>query len=249
MNIKRKKTLLWTSFFLVVTAFFLGYWFYQSIPTDFPGKEFANSEIMDLFPEADIQEIQEIIMLDEKHVFTPFITNQQSYGGSLWEWKYHKWQFISIDTDFKPRIWKAEPENPASYIILWNFHPDNNLKSLTFYLKKEKGYSVTEGKELYQPSIQMEYIQPLDGELSYGYMEIPRQWREFITIENKVTQTQLPDSFFAEMSLQPQYYFGWRIVSNDGSEDYPRFPQNSHGFGTGDHLVEQMIFLDKVQIE
>lgn len=249
MAIRRKKLLLWTVIFLVVTAFFLGFWFYQSTPTDFPGKKFAKSEIMNLFPEADIQEIQEIIMIDEKHVFTPFTTNQQSYGGSLWEWKYHDWQFLSIDTDFKPRIWKVEPENPDSYAILWNIHPRNNLELLTFYLKKEKGYSVTEGKELYQPSIQMEYIHQLDGTLPYGYMKIPREWREFITIENKVTQTQIPNPLFAEMYLQPSYYFGWRSVSKEGSEDYPSFPQNSQGFGTDDHLIEQMMFLDKVQIE
>jgi hypothetical protein len=249
LQMKRNYILIWSGVILIMIGLFLIYWFMLSPPSDFPGKQFAKSEITDTFPEADIRDIQDIIMLDDKHAYIPFTTNQESYGGSLWEWKKHKWQFLSIDTDFKPRIWKLESHNPESYIIIWNLHPQNNLEILTFSLKKEKGYSVTEGQEIYQPSVQIEYKKRLAEEVSYGFINIPAEWKKFITEENKILPSDLPDPFFDQFYQQPQYYFGWRSLSKEGIDEYPQYPQYSNGFGTGDSFVEQMIYLDKTEIK
>lgn len=242
MSIKQKSLFL-AVIGLITTAALL-YWFYLAPPESFPSKQEVMANMMDTFPEANIKEIQDIMFIDSKHVFVPFITNSESHGLSFWHWDKHEWKFISIDTGATPRMWRIDPKNPEHNVILWNFHPKNELKSLTFYIMKERGYSVTDGKENYQPKIQLEFKIELEGQTTYGFTNIPMNWQEYATSESNLMSAITPDPLFFGIFQPSYYYYGWRAMNEEGSEDYPAFPKNSHGFGTGDASVEHIRFID-----
>ncbi|MEH7885704.1 hypothetical protein V7654_15495 [Bacillus sp. JJ1609] len=241
----KKKLILISFFVLIFLAGCLGYWFYLSPPGKFPNKQKAIDAMMNTFPEADIKEIQDVIFLDTKHVYVPFITNDEGYGSSFWQWKQHEWQFVSIDTGSTPRIWTMEPENPASTYIIWNFHPDNQLKNLTFYLMKERGYSFSDGKQSYQPEVEMNFNTNLEDKPSYGSIMIPNAWQDYILAERRLMESQSTEPLFIDWFQPPQHYFGWHSKSKNGSEDYPPYPKNNNGFGTGDNSIEFMRYVDK----
>ena len=244
----KKLKLILLAVIVLISAAVAVYCLYLSPPKEFPSKEEITESMMNTFPEADIKEIQDIIFLDDRHAFVPFITKSDGYGFSFWEWDKHDWHFSSIDTGATPRIWKIDKKNPAENFIVWNFHPENDLKSLTFFLMKDRGYSVTDGKENYQPKIQMNFKVDMVGEKTYGFTKIPNQWQEYVSAENKLMSALIPNPLFSDFFPQAHYYYGWRSVTRDGSEDHPAYPINNNGFGTGDSLIEHIMFLDQQEL-
>jgi hypothetical protein len=247
--LKKKKLFLLIALLFITGIGSIGYWLYLAPPDDFPDKKASFNKILDTFPEADIKEMQDVVYLDNKHVYVPFITRNESYGLSFWQWQKHQWTFISLDTGATPRIWKIDPENPASYVIIWNFHPENNLRYLTFYLIKDRGYSINDGKHNYQPRIHMDIKTELEGKTSFGHTQIPLEWCDFMLAENKLMSSLNPGPLFSNFFPPAQYYFGWRSVAKDGFDDYPPFPKNNNGFGTGDSLIEHIRYVDKQELQ
>lgn len=242
------KRLLW--FFvglIMIVAGGLASWYYLSPPVSFPDKEEVSNIMMSSYPNINISEIQDTIFLDEEHVFAPFITKTDNRGISLWKWKNHDWQLTGVSTGSMPYIWKIEPNVPSTYHIFWNFHPDNDLDHLTFYLMEERGYLISEGIHHYQPGIQLDF-KTGPGMLSpYGYSSIPDEWQTFIISENKQLESLKPNPFFSEFFPPPQYYFGWNSTANDGLVVYPAFP-DGNGFGSGDSTIEPIRFLEKNEV-
>jgi hypothetical protein len=244
----KKSMLLLGGLGLTLLVILAGYWFYFAPPGGLPGKQQAINEMMKEFPEADIELIQDIIFIDSKHVLAPFITKNEGYGLSFWEWRKHKWEFARIDTGATPQLWKTDPKDSGSYYIIWNFHPDNQLANLNFYLKKDGNFSISDGKHHYFPKVQMELEIEVGGKSSYGFTKIPDEWIEFITVENQLTASSMPNSIFSDFFPTEQYYLGWSSVNKDGSDEYPPLPGNSHGFGSGESHIEHIRYLDKREI-
>ncbi|RSD25463.1 hypothetical protein [Mesobacillus subterraneus] len=145
-------------------------------------------------------------------------------------------------------MWKTNQKDPSSHYLMWNFHPDNNLDYLSFYFLKERGYSITEDMHHYQPEIQMDFRQQLSGEQTYGFTKLPEEWTDNIKAENNLMASAIPDRFFSEFFLPPQYYIGWRSKSHDGNDDVPPFPRNRNGFGSGDGSIEFVRFIDRQEL-
>jgi hypothetical protein len=114
---------------------------------------------------------------------------------------------------------------------------------LTFFLIKERGFSVTEGKQQYDPGIQMNYRTEA-GEKSYGFTSVPPDWQKYMEAENKLMASMIPDSFFSDFFPPSQYYFGWQSTLTDGSNEYPSYP-NNNGFGSGGSSTEHLRFLNE----
>ncbi|MBT2693725.1 hypothetical protein [Bacillus sp. ISL-55] len=222
------------------------YWYFLAPPATFPDQEEIKAVFSDSYNKVDIAEIQDTIFLDEKHVHIPFITEDESYGISFWEWQKHEWQLSSFSTGSMPLIWKIDANDPSSHYILWNFHPENDLKYLSFFLIKERGFSVSDGKHQYDPGIQMDYREKV-GEKSYGYSSIPSDWQEFIQAEINRMEEMKPNGLFADFFPPAQYYFGWQSTSTDGNNEYPSYP-NTNGFGSGGSSTEYLRFLSEDEI-
>lgn len=242
----RKKVLVPLLLISILIAFGIFYWYYLAPPAGFPDKEKIKAVLSDPNNRVDIAEIQDTIFLDDKHVYIPFITEKDGHGISFWEWKKHEWQLSSFSTGSMPQIWKIDSDDPSSHYIMWNFHPKNNLDFLTFFLIKERGFSVSDGKEKYDPGIQMDYRAEV-GEKSYGYTSIPTEWQKYMEAENKLMAAMKPNSLFNDFFPPAQYYFGWQSTSVDGSTEFPSYP-NMNGFGSGGSSTEHLRFLNENDI-
>jgi hypothetical protein len=242
----RKKVLVLILVILILISAGFLYWYYLAPPAAFPEKEEIKVIMNDPYNRVGIAEIQDSIFLDDKHVYIPFITKEEGHGISFWEWEKHEWQLSSFSTGSMPQIWKIDSDDPSSHYIMWNFHPENDLDYLTFFLIKERGFSVSEGKQEYDPGIQMEYRAEAGGK-TYGYASIPSDWQKYMEAENNRMASMVPDSLFADFFPLPQYYFGWRSTAIDGSTEYPSYP-NNNGFGRGGSSTEHLRFLGENDI-
>ncbi|MBT2641315.1 hypothetical protein J7I80_03610 [Bacillus sp. ISL-41] len=232
--------------FIVLIAGGVLYWYYFAPLTAFPDKEEIRYTLGNSNNGIHAAEIQDTIFLDDKHVFIPFITETESHGISFWEWRNHEWQLTSFSVGSMPQIWKIDSEDPETYYVIWNFHPENDLDYLTFYLMKDLGYSITEGKHQYSPGVQMDFRSEV-GEQSYGYSQIPPEWQEYIEAEIKLMEAMKPDFLFADFYPPAQYYFGWQSTLTDGTIEYPSYPDNN-GFGSGSQSTETLRFLNENEI-
>ncbi len=241
-----KRTLQFLSGLIVIIAAGLAYWFYLAPPGGFPDKEEVSGTMLGSYPNIHIAEIQDIIFLDDEHVFAPFITKEEGHGISLWNWKQHEWQLEGYSIGSMPYIWKISPDEPSTYKLLWNFHPGNDLDYLTFYMVKERGYSISDGIHHYQPGIQMDFESDAETK-SYGYSSIPKEWQEFISADNKQMESLIQDTLFSNLYPPAQYYFGWSSTAKDGSVEYPSYPDDS-GSGSGGSSIEYLRFLTKDEV-
>ncbi|WP_226676473.1 hypothetical protein [Mesobacillus jeotgali] len=239
----KRKYVLWLLVIFIILTCGMVYWFYFAPPAAFPDKGKIKNILMDPHNGIDIAEVQDTIFLDDKHVYIPFTTKTESHGISLWEWKKHKWQLSSFSTGSMPFIWKIDSDDPATHIIMWNFHPENNVDYLKFFLIKERGYSITEGKHQYGPGVQMDF-RVNSGGLSYGYSPIPSEWQEYMKAENKLMKAMKPNPFFGDLFPPAQYYFGWQSISKDGTVEFPSIP-DINGFGSGGQSTENLRFLNE----
>ena len=242
----RKKIILPLLLILILISGGFLYWYYLTPPAAFPKQEEIKAILNNPYNRVEIAEIQDTIFLDDEHVYIPFKTEEEGHGISFWEWEKQEWQLSSFSTGSMPQIWKIDSDDPSSHYIMWNFHPENNLDYLTFYLIKERGFSVSEGRQQYDPGIQMEYRAEA-GKKSYGYTSIPLDWQKYMKAENKMMTARMPDSLFADFLPPASYYFGWQSTSSDGSTEYPSYP-NNNGFGSGGSSTEHLRFLNENDI-
>ena len=231
---------------LILTVGVILYWNYLAPPSAFPNKEKIKNTLMNPYNGIHVEEIQDIIFLDDRHVYIPFTTKTESHGISFWEWKKHKWELVSYSSGSMPQIWKIDSDDPATHFIMWNFHPENNLDNLTFYLIKDRGYSITEGKHQYDPSIQMDFSAEV-GKYSYGYSPIPSEWQTYMETENKLLKEKNPNPLFADYFPPVHYYFGWQTTNKDGRVEFPSFPDRN-GFGSGGQSTETLRFLNENEV-
>ncbi|MCJ8008695.1 hypothetical protein ACFFF5_08770 [Lederbergia wuyishanensis] len=227
----------------------LTYWFYFSKPVSFPNKEQLVEEINKIFPEAAATVIQDTIPVDERHVLVPFISNESHYGLSYWVWKKHKWRVAFIDASGEPRLWKVDRNNPSSYHFVWNIHPEDHLSAIDFYMLKDRGYLVTEGKEFYYPKVQMEESVSL-REKPYGALQLPEEWVSFMNTFIKVESAKQPNLFFNDIFTEQYVHFGWISYDQTNKESFPERSFSGGGSYSNDNVnLDFLMILEKEQLE
>lgn len=224
------------------------YWFYFAKPVSFPTNEQLVKEINRIFPEASVSFVQDTIPVDIRHVAVPFISNEGNYGLSYWVWKKHKWTVATIDTKGEPKLWKINRKDPSSFHLVWNIHPEDQLSSITYYLIRDRGYQVTEGVENYIPGVQMEKKVSFQ-EKSYGVMELPDEWTEFMNAVIEVESTQKPNLFFNNFFPEPNMFLGWIPYDQSDKETFPEGSVNGSGYSNGNLVIEHMMILSKGDLE
>ncbi|MBS4201689.1 hypothetical protein KHA93_18970 [Bacillus sp. FJAT-49732] len=225
------------------------YWFYLSKPAPFPKKEQLVEEINSIFPEAAATVIQDTIPVDEHHVLVPFISKEDHYGLSYWVWHKHVWKVAFIDTNGEPRLWKVDRNNPSSYRIVWNIHPEDHISSIHFYLLKDRGYLITEGKEYYYPKVQMKESVSLQ-EKNYGAMQLPENWVTFMNTFIKVESAKQPNLFFNDIFTEQYVSFGWISYDQTNKEAFPERSFNGGGAYSNENVdLEFLMILDKEELE
>ncbi|MGG0720505.1 hypothetical protein ABE096_23435 [Robertmurraya massiliosenegalensis] len=230
----------------VLSSIFI-YLFFFSKPFPFPVAEMLIEEINQFFPEANAEEIQDLIQIDERHTLVPFISETGDYGLSYWVWQKRSWHVDRIDTKGGPMVWEINSRKPSSYYFVWNISPDNFLDSMSFYMIRERGYQVMEGKETYYPRIQLETNVSLQ-EKTYGVLQLPEEWAAVKKSFIKTDSSQQTDFFFNEMFSDPNLFFGWIAYDRLGNE---RFPEDTNGntFSNGKLTIDYVMILNEEELE
>ncbi|MCH1624300.1 hypothetical protein [Fredinandcohnia quinoae] len=241
----KKQILIFTGASSLIILSIIIYVYYFSNPSEFPSDRNLVSEMNQLYPEANVSKIQDTVIIDEKHIFVPFISNDDLYGTSFWEWKKRRWEPISINSVGEPRIWMINKSNPSTYHLVWNIHPDDKMNYFKFYLIQDRSYHITLGVHNYQPRIQMEKKITFEGD-TYGTMQLPKDWSSIIDSLEKVSSNNffLTGDFFQNKD----FYFGWNPYGHSNKEYFPERSVNGISFSTGG-IFEHVSILSEEGLE
>jgi hypothetical protein len=243
-----KKIMIFVGLGILILISSIIYWFYFAKPTAFPSNDQLLKEINHSLPEASADVIQDIVYVDDRHVVVPFISKEKGYGLSYWVWQKHKWTAASITSDGEPVVWKLEKNDPSTYHLVWNFHPNDEISYLKFYLKRDRGYQISNGIENYFPGVQIEQKVSLQGN-SYGVLQLPEEWISFIDPLINLESAKQPNSF--DFFVDNYLYFGWVPYDKTDLVVRPNWGGSAHSFGFsgGSVDIDFVRFLDEMEIE
>ncbi|MFG6494614.1 hypothetical protein P8610_04600 [Fictibacillus sp. UD] len=195
------------------------YWYYYSEPSTIPSNGELMKQIDRAYEEAEIAKVQDAILVDERHLFVPYISKHNDYGTSFFVWKKRKWELEAVNAVGQPILWKIDSEDSSSYQIVWNFHPDDKFQSAQFYLLRNRGYEVTQGIEYYYPKVQL-MKKVKSSQTSYGHEKLPKDWVSIIHFANSVQKTDSMNDMFMDMNPDQHFTFAWQpVFQKENDED------------------------------
>ncbi|MCK0473724.1 hypothetical protein [Halalkalibacter sp. APA_J-10(15)] len=236
---KKTIVLLFITFGLITVSTYAFYRF--MIPNDF----YTEEELLEEITHGTLdEEILDIVQLDEKTYFVPFLSTENSYSSSIWVWRFGKWQSVGTSTASDPQI---VTNNGNSYIY-WNVHPRDEIHEWDFYLTSERSYTVANANsenplEVYMPRIQVKHTIEVENE-SFGFVELPEKWEGIIRSFdlNPSDSEFLPTSHYYQFEWQA--YNGIREAIN---LDYT-FRNGGGGSYSGEYITHmQQLNHDKLE--
>lgn len=199
------------------------------VPNDF----YTEEELLEKIPlKTPEKEIQDIVQLDLKTYFVPFLSEGGSYGSSIWVWRNGKWECVGTDSASGPQIL----ENNGNSYVYWNVHPQDEVREWDIYLTSERNYSITDANstnrlEVYFPKIQVKHTIEI-GKESFGYVELPSLWKKIIGSFdlNPAESGLLPSSHY--------YLFHWQAYNGkrEAINLEHTFRNGGGGSYTGDYI-------------
>jgi hypothetical protein len=234
------------TFLLISTVVYLSYF---SQPSTFLTEQQIIAEINKKpHLKANVKEVQAILTLSKRNIYVPFITSDDSYGKSFWVWDKYRWRLAYVNTGGSPRIWKVNNNDPTSYHVVWNLHPEDQIKHVKFYMIRDRGYSTTGGEDRkYYPRVQVQQTISLK-EASYGVLKIPKEWATFVTSINETHATS-SDVFFNFMPTERQVLYGWALYNEQNELTFPSKSVNGRSSKSGEIELEFVRFLNDSEIE
>lgn len=229
------------------------YWFYLASPTSLPTNEELISELNRVDSQSSAREIQDTLVLDERHVLVPFISDKGDYGLSYWVWNKHKWRVAMISSRGEPRVWKIDSGDPSTYYVVWNIHPEDKMTRMDYYLLRDRNYHITnyggdDQRDTYYPELQLGTSISLDE--SYGAMKLPDEWVSVMNAFNQMDKSSQSDKFLNSFFPEQYMQFGWLPSYQDGVEPTLDRSFNGHGYYTDVEIDLGFIrFLDETDLE
>ncbi|MDF2607140.1 MAG: hypothetical protein K0S34_1335 [Bacillales bacterium] len=233
---------------LTVVLISFAYRFYPTKPTSFPNQNQAIKEINSVFLDAKPSKILDTITVENGHILVPFLSENNDYSISYWRWQNKRWEIVSVFEGGEPKILKIKQNDPSTYYFFWNMHPDDQIKTIDFYLSKNRNFIVTNGTEFYFPRIQMKKSVSLQNK-PYGYLRLPKEWADVINTEIKINSANQPAFEFDEIPFDQNMTFGWIPYDNQNKEKLPKKSFNGSSFSNGRDVSEFVIMLNESELE
>lgn len=232
-------SLIIASIMIVVVSFII-------FPKPFPTEEQIKKQMNDSFPDEKIATIQDVIFLDKKHVVVPFVSEQDTYGLSIWILRMNKWELAKFSTNGNPFVWRVDPHDLASYRILWNIHPNDEVESMKFYMIRDRSYLISDD-EFYYPRIQMEET-VFQNDVTYSVLPLPNEWtmvlNDLVDVETYHHGNLFFDSFFPMQHIS----FSWIAYDKEGNETYPERTIIGSGYSSG-VIIDHMGLIGEAELE
>jgi len=243
----RKKWKITTTVVIAIAVLFSAYWIISAKPGAFHDATQLIDKINDVFPQAQAKVIQDTIKLDDKHIVVPFISENDDYGLSYWVWKHYSWKLVYVSTRGLPELWKLG-NDPSTYHIVWNLHPDSNVDSLHFYMERHRGYRVSRGIEhYYYPKIQLDEAVSLEGK-TYGSMKL---WDDWSATIRELTNNQIkkPISFEDKSLAFQNIIISFMYYDRTGEHSTLMKSYNGRSYYNGKIDTEFLFFTEKARLE
>ncbi|PKR76738.1 hypothetical protein CEY16_13035 [Halalkalibacillus sediminis] len=232
---------------IILVSLFIIYFIYFSKPTALPADDELANQINEIFPEANVETIQETIYLDQEHVYVPFISSENNYGSSYWVWESRNWKPMKIDIGGEPTAWTINKEEPSSYIV-WNIHPDDKVSYANLSMMRERDFQISHTEHHYSPSIHMKEQISLK-EQPYGVLVFPEQWQALLTQENKLISSQNSRDINTSVFLDVRLHFGWTPFNENDDIIFPEESISNNGFINGNIETNFVEYVEEPQLE
>lgn len=230
-----KKTIVLASILIGIMLIVASIWYYNSDSTSFLTDEQLVEEMTDHFSVVSNSVIQDIVFLDDRHVFVPFIAEEKIYGLSLWEWKNRKWNAVLVSTSGEIKVWKINSKDPATFHTVWNYPPQDQVDYMKLYLINKRGFQISGDEEHYEPGMQLEQMITL-SENPYGSMKLSKEWISVI------------GSLNGSLTV-PLYYFRWNTYDSSDKVTYLERNENESSSWGGDIQIEFAVFIEESELE
>ncbi|MFA9555741.1 hypothetical protein ACERII_00335 [Evansella sp. AB-rgal1] len=223
------------------------YFYFFSKPNEFLSDDVVLETINSYFPNA---EIQETIIIEDTHVYVPFLTNDRP-GSSYWIWKNRNWELGAIDVMQTPRIWKINPKDPTTFVVVWNIESGDEVDEFAVYLTNQRSYNVIYNVHRYTPKVQFETRVPLNGaDQTYGMFTLPDEWIVFLENYLEVEGENQSDSiFFDNFHHHSNVQFGWIPYDKSGNVHFPSSENGRTGHGFGNIHLDFLMSISEYEIE
>lgn len=241
------RKLLIAAILVFVAMGILFYRFYDGAPGPLPSADEAASALNKFDTEADASVVLDMVRLDDRQIFVPYVSRSGNHGMGFMEWKKRKWNVTRVDTSGRPELRILDHSNPADRFIVWNINPLHRMEEIRFYLIRDRNIGRTNGVDYYVPRVQME--QPVSmTEHPYGALPLPEAWAGVMKEEYELNQS--PDagvlgSMLASWSPRSSMlYVGWipRYAENS--------PQTHSGYSKGGgEDTEFIMILNEADLE
>lgn len=225
---------------VVFTAIILGslvYLLINEFPTDFLQEQELIGRLNSVDEKIIVEVVQDIIFIDDKHVFVPFVSNDEEYGFSLWKWKNGKWHLSRKSVSESIHIIKINEKDPTTYYFVWNF-PDDNINAIKLFLLKDRNYRYSDGYTTYYPRIQMEQLYQRDT--TYGLKPLTGHMLE-VYKEMKAITYNGEDFFNQLFPVQNHIYFTWNMYDQNG--EMIDFNINGFSYNGNVQIASEELFL------
>lgn len=96
----------------------------------------------------DVKINQDRIIIENKNLFTPFITTDEEYSMLLlhWNWLTGNWDIIHRQQGGGVVLWKTDA---SSAFFVWNLSPKDKVESIEFALKNRSVFfTIRQGSQI-----------------------------------------------------------------------------------------------------
>jgi len=243
----RNKKLMMVPILLVIIAFLVYLFFYRK-PQPFPHNTQAIKAMNRLYAEANIRIITDVIPLDSRHVFVPFISEDNHYGMSFWVWDRFQWKPGKIDTRGEPYIWKINERDASTHYIVWNMDPQDEVSEIKYYLIGERDFHSSEDVETYSSRVQMD-LTITTQDKKHGVLPFPKDWIELINSNLRLSEANQPASLFQMNRPSSSLYIGWIPYDHQGKVTFPDNTVNGSSFDSGGINIDFVRILNESELE
>ncbi|WP_028596391.1 hypothetical protein [Paenibacillus assamensis] len=244
----RKKQ--WTIAGIVLLAvIFSCIWFIwlPSHPSPIPSRQAMLEEIRKHSFGVEAQEIVDVISLDDRHVYVPYISKEGSYGQSFWRWDRTQWVMGGILEKGEPYIWEFNGE-PSKQYIVYHVDPQDEVGVLKYHLLRGVHYQISDGSQRYTPSVQMSISVPVE-ERRYGAIPVPDDWIRLMEEEARVNRRERSSDNFGWMASSALVRIVWHAYDRKGKETFAEHSVNGSSYRNGELALQFISIINESELE
>ncbi|MCR8843509.1 hypothetical protein NQ117_07415 [Paenibacillus sp. SC116] len=248
MHNRKKQWIFLGAGLLVVIFSCIWFLWLPSHPSSLPSRQAMLEKLREHSFGVEAREIVDVISLDDRHAYAPYISNGGSYGQSFWTWDRTQWKVGAILEKGEPYIWKLDGEFSKQYIV-YHVDPRDEIGTMKYHLIRERYYQISGGLQRYTPRVQMSLSIPIQEERRYDAIPLPDDWIRMMEEEVQISGSGQSSDLFGWMSASSQLRIGWNTYDRQGKKTFTEHSVNGSSYGNGELALRFISILNESELE